>query len=423
MDNKIEMTPDEAKIILDKRQRFLQKKRECNVRYRTKDIQAFNAAQALYHKKYYDKNKELLKTANNLLGVIPVIKNVIQPIIKDTLYKLPEVDEVITETLIIPSYITNNTKKGVSNLNVVKYLKNIKNVHRKYTEYTLDDDILIKVFNGSYQKNEEKYISKEIQYITTKNIDNFIQYMKDTYINTNTLQTYLLPYIIITSYISKYKQSYQKLSLLYKQCTDIYTNIRSQNLLIDTQKIISFNPIKINEILNDNSNFPDTKYKLVYAIYTLIVPRRAEIGSLILTDILDIDTLNNENYLVIDKNGYKLVFNKYKTAKKFHKQIIEVPTQLKQIIDEYIKEYNVVLGNPLFPNKNLPISNASMGALVKKVFSTIFNIPLTINDIRMSASTYNDSLNNSLKDDKLFAIAMAHSYILNKEYVRKVKVC
>ena len=419
MDNKIEMTPDEAKIILDKRQRFLQKKRECNVRYRTKDIQAFNAAQALYHKKYYDKNKELLKTANNLLGVIPVIKNVIQPIIKDTLYKLPEVDEVITETLIIPSYITNNTKKGVSNLNVVKYLKNIKNVHRKYTEYTLDDDILIKVFNGSYQKNEEKYISKEIQYITTKNIDNFIQYMKDTYINTNTLQTYLLPYIIITSYISKYKQSYQKLSKINLQCNDNYTNIRSQNLLIDTQKIISFNPIKINEILNDNSNFIDTKYKLVYSIYTLIVPRRAEIGSLILTDILNIDELNDENYLVIDKNGYKFVFNNYKTDKKFHKQIVDVPTKLKQIIDEYIKEYKVVIGNPLFPNKNVPISNASMGALVSKVFTSIFNTKITINDIRMSASTYNDSLNLSLANDKAFAVQMAHSYILDKQYVRK----
>jgi hypothetical protein len=417
MDNKIKMTPDEAKIILDKRQRFLQKKRECNVRYRTKDIQAFNAAQAIYHKKYYDKNKELLITANNLIGDIPVIL----PIVKDTIYKLPENTEPVIIKTVIPSYITNNTNKGVSQASVDKYLKIINNIHTKYTNNTLDDDILTKVFNGNYTKIDEKYISKNIPYISTKNIDNFIQYMKDTYINTNTLHTYILPYIIITSYISKYKQSYQKLSKLNLQCNDNYTNIRSQNILIDTQKIISFNPIKINEVLNDNSNFPDKKYKLVYAIYTLIVPRRAEISSLILTDILNIDMLNDENYIVIDnKNGYKLIFNKYKTANKFHKQIIEVSTQLKQIIDEYIKEYKVVIGNPLFSNKNVPISNATMGALVKKVFSYIFNTPLTINDIRMSASTYNDSLNLSLADDTKFSILMAHSYIVDKMYVRKV---
>jgi len=202
---------------------------------------------------------------------------------------------------------------------------------------------------------------------------------------------------------------------------DTITEVRSQIILIDTTKIISFNPIKINEILNDISNFPDTKYKLVYAIYTLIVPRRAEIGSLILTDILDIDTLNDENYLVIDKNGYKLVFNKYKTAKKFGKQIIEVPLQLQLIIDEYSNAFNVVIGNNLFTTaNNKTFSNACMGTLVSKVFSSIFNTHLTINDIRMSAGTYNDSLNLSLEDDKAFAIKMCHSYIIDKEYVMKV---
>jgi len=322
----------------------------------------------------------------------------------------------------IASYITNNTKKGVSPENVAKYLKIINNVHTKYTNYTLDDDILTKVFNGSYTKNDEKYISKNIDYISSENINIFIKYMKDTYINTNTLQIYILPFIIITSYIKKYKVSYQLFSKLNIQCSNINTEVRSHNILIDTTKIISFNPIKINEILNDISNFPDKKYKLVYAIYTLIVPRRAEIGTILLTDILDIDKLNDENYLIIDKNGYKLIFNKYKTAKQFNKQIIEVPLQLKQIIDDYCKDFKVVIGNNLFTtaNNNKTFSNASMSALVSKVFSSIFNTKLTINDIRMSASTYNDSLNLSLEDDKAFATKMCYSYIVNKQYKRKV---
>ena len=404
-----------AHEIIAKRARQLEAKKITNAKYKASHLDTFHKRQCGYQKKHYNKTKQDLIDANIATGIIPIVK--VNP------YILPEVNEVIIETDVIPSYIKNNTKKGVSPDNVAKYINIINNVHHTYIDKTLDDDILTKVFNGSYDKNDEKYISKNIDYITTKKIDAFIDYLKKTYTNSNTLRNYLMPYIIITSYIKKYKVSYQLLSKLNIQCSNIYTEVRSQNILIDTQKIISFNPIKINEILNDNSNFPDAKYKIIYAIYTLIVPRRAEIASLILTDILNIDELNDDNYLVIDKNGYKLVFNKYKTSKKFHKQIIEVPIQLKQIIDEYIKEYNVVLGNPLFSNKNLPISNACMGALVKKVFSAIFNTPLTINDIRMSASTYNDSLNLSLANDIAFAVQMAHAYILDKQYVRKVKVC
>ena len=401
-----------AQEIIAKRARQLEAKKATNARYKASHLDTFHKRQCGYQKKHYDKSKNELIEANELARIVPVVKDII--------YKLPEITEVVIEKDIVPSYITNNTKKGVSLANVDKYLKIINNVHRKYTEKTLDIDVLTRVFDGSYDKNDEKYISKNIAYITTKNIDTFIDYLKKTYTNSNTLRNYLMPYIIITSYINKYKQSYQKLSKLNIQCSNVYTEVRSQNILIDTTKIISFNPLKINEVLNNNSNFPDAKYKLVYAIYTLIVPRRAEIGSLILTDNIDIDELNDENYLVIDKNGYKFVFNNYKTAKKFGKQIIDVPIQLQQIIDVYCKDFKVVIDTPLFSNKNLPISNASMGALVKKVFSSIFNTPLTINDIRMSASTYNDSLNLSLADDKAFAIKMAHSYIIDKEYVRKV---
>jgi len=400
-----------AHEIIAKRARQLEAKKATNARYKASHPDTFLKRQCGYQKKHYNKTKQDLIDANIATGIIPIVK--VNP------YILPEVNEVIIKDS-VPSYIVNKSKKGVSPDNVAKYINIINNVHHTYTDKTLDDDILTRVFNGSYTKTDETYIAKNIDYITTKKIDTFIEYLKTKYINTNTLRNYLMPYIIITSYINKYKPSYLKLSKINIQCNNVYTDIRSLNLLIDTEKIISFNPLAIDKILNDASNFPDAKYKLIYAIYTLIVPRRAEIGSIILTDNLNIDELNDENYLVIDKNGYKLVFNKYKTANKFGKQIVDVPTQLKQIIDVYCKDFKIVVDTPLFPNKNVPISNATMGTLVSKVFSSIFNTKLTINDIRISASTYHDSLNLSLADDKAFAIKMCHSYITDKEYVKKV---
>jgi len=75
MDTKIEMTPEDANIILERRERFLQKKRESNARYRDKDVVAFNKAQAISQKKHYYKNKELLKTAYEIVGNTPVVKD------------------------------------------------------------------------------------------------------------------------------------------------------------------------------------------------------------------------------------------------------------------------------------------------------------------------------------------------------------
>ena len=403
-----------AQEIIAKRARVLEAKRATNARYKANHPDTFLKRQCGYQKKYYDKTKQDLIDANIAIGVVPIV--IVNP------YILPQNTEVVIETEVIPSYKSNNTKKGVSPDNVKKYLKIINNVHRKYTEYTLDDDILTKVFNGSYTKNNEKYVSKEIPYITTKNIDNFIQYMKDTYINTNTLQTYLLPYIIITSYISKYKVSYQKLSLLYKQCTNIYNNERDKNIIIDNNKIINYNPIKIDEMLADNTNFNNSKSKVIFGLYSLIITRRLEMASVILTNNTNIDELNDTNYLIIDKLGYTLVFNKYKTFKSFGKQVVPIPTSLKILIDKYCVDFDIIIGSPLFPmnaDKNIPVSNQFFGKLLSKVFTTIYNTPLSLNDLRMSCSTYNHSLNLSLIENKRFANAMSHNLETELQYVRK----
>jgi hypothetical protein len=237
------------------------------------------------------------------------------------------------------------------------------------------------------------------------------------------LQTYILPYIVITSYITKYKVSYQKLSLLYKQCTNIYNNERDKNIITDNNKIISYNPIKINEMLADNTNFNNSKSKLIFGLYTLIITRRLEISSVILTDNTNIEELNDTNYLIIHKDGYKLVFNQYKTFKSFGKQVVPIPTSLKLIIDKYCVDFDIIVGSPLFPtnaDKNIPISNSSFGKLLSKVFTTIYNTPLSLNDLRMSCSTYNHSLNLSLEENKRFANAMCHNFETDLQYIRTV---
>ena len=78
--------------------------------------------------------------------------------------------------------------------------------------------------------------------------------------------------------------------------------------------------------------------KLIYAIYVLIPPRRLENRFIRITA---------DNYIIV-KGIWKLVYNKYKTAKPLGQQIINVPDDLKQILLQDIAFYHLNTGDYLF---------------------------------------------------------------------------
>jgi len=245
--------------------------------------------------------------------------------------------------------------------------------------------------------------------------------MSLVYVNTNTLKTYLVPYNVITSYIETYERSYQKLAKLNNICTDVYNNERDKNIIDKPNNIISFNPVSINEIINTPVNFKDSKSKLIYGLYMLLdAPRRLEIRSLKLTNNQNINELNDYNYLIITDDVYTLVFNDYKTFKTFKKQTFAISKQLKDIIDVYCKDFNITVGDYLLQSNKGYISEAVISKLIKTTFNKIYNYPITNTDIRISASTYNQTLNKSIADNKIFASKMAHSYMIDLQYVKKI---
>jgi integrase len=75
---------------------------------------------------------------------------------------------------------------------------------------------------------------------------------------------------------------------------------------------------------------------LIISLYTDIAPRRNQ-------DYLDMyvvkkagkDMENNRNYY--DLSTHKFIFNKYKTAKKYGQQTIDVPPELQSVIATYLK--------------------------------------------------------------------------------------
>jgi len=75
---------------------------------------------------------------------------------------------------------------------------------------------------------------------------------------------------------------------------------------------------------------------MILSLYTLINPRRNKDYSLM--KIASNTDDENHNYLVIDKKDkMKFILNKYKTDKKYHSVEIEIPDDLKEVIQLYLK--------------------------------------------------------------------------------------
>lgn len=395
---------------MDKAEKLKEAKKEANKRYKDKKGDDYNTLNKEYQRRFRAKQK----------GIDP---DIIQPPKKPSLYKVPEdIDKKIEDIDFIytPVFIKKNIKKGLDDINVKKALIVIKNIHSKYTNKSIDETIMTRILKGDATKDDEAYLDENISYIDFDKINCFVEFLKQFYENSQTISTYLYPYAIISSYFDKYAKSYQYLTKVRRVLDAVYNDTRDKNIITDPTKVISYKPEDITKKLEEIDIIKD---RLIVALYMLIPPRRSEMASVILTDITDITKLTDKNYLITAKTGYKFVFNEYKTSKTYGQQVVEVPKELKKIIDNYTRTYYIKLKNYLFPiindSKN-HITLANFTALISTVFTKVYKTPITLNDIRMSASTYNDAQNNTLKDDKLFAKAMGHSYTTDKQYVRKV---
>lgn len=139
-----------------------------------------------------------------------------------------------------------------------------------------------------------------------------------------------------------------------------------------------------------------------------IPPRRSK-------DYVDFKIKNidktKDNY--VSKNN--LVFNSYKTAKTYGKQEIEIPTELKKILNKWIKV------NPtdylLFDSNNSKLSNVKLNQRLNKMFG---NKKVGVNQLRHTFLT--DKYQASIKTDNEMAndmSKMGSSMIQKKIYIKK----
>ena len=191
------------------------------------------------------------------------------------------------------------------------------------------------------------------------------------------------------------------------------------NLMTENQKLKS---IEWNKLIKINNNKSSLISKVIFSIYTLLIPRRAKDYRLMKViikknkkDTINIEKLDtNYNYIICSDNMLptRLVFNVYKGSdRKTRYYIDKIPSKLANILKEYIISNQLKTDDFLFYNntKTESYPQGSFSTLVSEKLHEYTGQPLTINSLRHSYASHVIGQNLSQNDLEQHAKAMGTS--------------
>jgi len=382
------------------------------------DLTKYKATNTEYMKKYR-LSKKPFETAEIDIN-IPLVKKNINT---DTITK-PNIKIKVSplwKSSNNPNIETSTKLKAYKPDDIDKMIKKINIVMVKVLNITPSPD-LVRVIKtlllGHDIKGDVKYIKKEMAFISEKNILSFANNIRSKYPNNNSFKTYILPFVNILARLTEgYNKQYQILSKIASDSNDEYVKIRNDNEITEEEakRLIDFNPDKIKDKLN---GINDINEKFLFSLYALLIPRRLEWASVKIMN----DDNDTDNILIIDDKNPRFIFNKYKTASSFGKQILaNLPNDFIIILNEYIKYNDLKNGDYIFKSSKTDknITEGTFGDRLSYLFSKIYKSDITLRFIRISFATYKNSLNLSNNEIKDIAESMSHSIQVHSQYIKK----
>lgn len=286
----------------------------------------------------------------------------------------------------------------------------IKNIFREKRP-NLTENSLTTYYSLLATLHKDIYGTKSINLKNFKNTQKIIDFIQSK--QPNTRRTLLSALFVLTGE-EIYREEMMKEIMELKEETEKQEPNEKQKVNSITQpelKNIFDNLKKQSEVLyktNNNAYLKNIQDFIIVSLYYLIPPRR----SLDYTEfkIRNIDK-NVDNYM--DKNTF--VFNRYKTAKTYGKQVIKIPATLQRIIKKWIQ---------LNPTDYLLIDNKGnklSGVTLTQRFHKIFGKKISVNALRHSylSDKYVDTIkvDKELKNDMS---KMGSSMSQKKTYIQSV---
>ena len=198
---------------------------------------------------------------------------------------------------------------------------------------------------------------------------------------------------------------------------DVYADIVKQlrKQLDDeetTHQKISGNIPKWDDIIRARDNARNEYEHMVIGLYTYIAPRRlADFVNMKISTSKEAPEDNKFNYYMTRAKAF--IFNKYKTAKTYKQQIIEVPNKLAAVIDAYIYNNKLEDGDFL-----IDISVTHLNRLLNRL------VGCSVNNLRHSFinDKYKEYNIPDSKDLETTATEMAHSMTQHLRYRKKLGI-
>ena len=250
---------------------------------------------------------------------------------------------------IIPLYLRSN--KGITEGSLNDYLSKLNIVHKLFVKTPLNTTQKAEIRKAIKGNTFGKSLIDVSYFI---DIAKVIKKLRETYSNDNTFRAYINAISVLLSRLDDFKKQYQLTAKVNIEFSQSYNDERDKHIIADKDKnkLISFTPEEINKNINKLKKIED---KVLYA-FSVYLLRRLEIRFLKL-EYEDNDD-ENRNLLIVDKkyNPSVVIFNEYKTAKVFKKQILEIPDEIKALVKEYLIVKKINIGDYVFclvRNKNM----------------------------------------------------------------------
>jgi len=266
-----------------------------------------------------------------------------------------------------------------------------------------------------------------------KNTDKIIDQIKDYALNTQ--RTKLASIVnALSLYKDKaaYKKLYQYYNDLYNDKNELSKNKKDTSEKTDREKEnwIDWKDVeaKRDNLKTEVDQFPSKNFTikqfntllqyLVLSLYSLVPPRRNQdyLQMYVVKKHTD-DADTNRNYYDMDSN--KFIFNQYKTKKTYHQQDVDVPTELKDVLELFIAHHPLNLSKKATDFKLLVSSDGSPITTfnaITRILNKIFGKKVGSTMLRHSYLTtkYGDQIDEQRKD----ATQMGHSLGTQKDYIK-----
>jgi len=288
-----------------------------------------------------------------------------------------------------------NQRPNLSASSVNSYYSILKNLYKKLNEGKEED------FKNDFFKKEKESILKHLESMPPKKRKTILSALV-IYVDCDKTRDEYRKQMMDDIKVSKEEDIAQKRDdnkdwIEWADVINVYNALRK-----DTYYLMKSKP---DELTTKEMNL--IQDYVLLSLYVLISPRR----SLDMIELKHRNYSDEDNYIDFNKN--KIYFNKYKTAKFYKTQVIDLPRDLKNVLKKW---YDFNKNDYLLIDTN---GNKLNQVKLNQRLNKIFDMKISVNALRHSYLTNKYGNIPTLKDMLETADNMGHSLDQALEYVKK----